>query len=177
MARLTTVCKKPILLDIRSMVTVFICSITIFLLHFLGYEKPSAWCESACSVWNKENSYVLFWNFAAVDYGLVACQASVLALTHELAQQIEKAMYIEVCSSQLWAYFLPICLQQYAWIYDKYLLAPNPETKYISAPNSSYSMLCSSLPRRQPLLQLLLYGFLCVWVAKNFFFCCAFLFR
>ena len=39
MARLTTVCKKPILLDIRSMVTVLICSITSF---FLGYEKPSA---------------------------------------------------------------------------------------------------------------------------------------
>ena len=30
MARLTTVCKKPILLDIRSMVTVLICSITSF---------------------------------------------------------------------------------------------------------------------------------------------------
>ena len=99
MARLTTVCKKPILLDIRSMVTVLICSITSF---FLGYEKPSARCESASSVQTKENSYVLFWNFAAVDYGLVACQASVLALTHELAQQIEEAMYIEICSFQIY---------------------------------------------------------------------------
>jgi len=37
------------------------------------------------------------------------------------------------------AHFLLIWLQQYFWNRDKHLLAPNPESEYIGAPNSCFS--------------------------------------
>jgi len=147
------------------MVTVLICSINLFFTSSAGSEKPSTWCEPAISVWNEENSYVLFRDFAEARLWIGCVPGIFLALTHELARQIEKVMCIVVCSPQLCsfqnclfsgptrfhaiirAHFLPIWLQQYAWICDKHPLSPNPEPEYIGAPNSTYNMLFSSSPR------------------------------
>jgi len=66
-----------------------------------GSEKPSTWCEPAISVWNEENSYVLFRDFAEARLWIGCVPGIFLALTHELAQQIEKVICIVVCSPQL----------------------------------------------------------------------------
>lgn len=42
-------------------------------------------------------------------------------------------------------FFLPIWVQQYAWISYNYLLAPNPETEHMDAPNASYTDMHSNL--------------------------------
>ena len=133
--------KKSIILAVHSMVTVLICSINLFFFtSSAGSEKPSTWCEPAISVWNEENSYVLFRDFAEARLWIGCVPGIFLALTHELARQIEKVMCIVVCSPQLCsfqnclfsgptrfhaiirAHFLPIWLQQYAWICDKHYL-------------------------------------------------------
>jgi len=94
--------KKSIILAVHSMVTVLICSINLFFFtSSAGSEKPSTWCEPAISVWNEENSYVLFRDFAEARLWIGCVPGIFLALTHELARQIEKVMCIVVCSPQL----------------------------------------------------------------------------
>ena len=42
-------------------------------------------------------------------------------------------------------FFSPIWVQRYAWISYNYLLAPNPETEHMDAPNASYTDMHSNL--------------------------------
>jgi len=72
-ASMATVCKKHILLDIHSMITVLICSITVFLLHLQVMRIHQLDVSQQAQSGIKKIATFCSGILPLLDYGLVAC--------------------------------------------------------------------------------------------------------